>query len=64
MEQNNRMMGQRFTDHNQNFDKGQYLKIYMWFIKAKLCIHTGTKNQGCIDDGTLIEEYKGSLPWY
>jgi len=28
MEQNNRMMGQRFIDHNHNFDKGEYLKIY------------------------------------
>jgi len=29
MKQNNRMMGQRFTDQNQKFDKGEYLKIYM-----------------------------------
>lgn len=28
MEQANRMVGQRFKDHNQNFDKGENLNIY------------------------------------
>lgn len=31
MEQNTRMMGQRFIDHNHKFDTGEYLKIYTWF---------------------------------
>ena len=36
MEHNNRMMGQRFTDQNQKFDKGEYLKIYMWLCQGQV----------------------------
>jgi len=31
MENNNKMMGQRFTDQNYKFDTGEYLKLYTQF---------------------------------
>ncbi len=36
MEHNKGMMGQIFTDKNDKFDKGEYLKIYTWFRQVQV----------------------------
>jgi len=50
MEQNKRMMGQRFTDQNQKFDKGEYLKIYMQVRQGQVAYtrrHQEAKSHTC-----------------
>lgn len=50
MEENNIMMGQRFTYHNQNFDKGEYLNIYKRVCQGQVmytCRYKEEKSPTC-----------------
>ncbi len=65
MEQNNRKIRQRFTDQNQKFDIGEYLKIYMRVHHNQVAYtHEFKEEKARTIFAPWCSKYQGYLPWY